>query len=86
LAKRRMSASAPDFLGFFTSTCFTLEANRSGLERVRRNPRRSFELMVHPAMPQDAQPTADSAPLSPEQEKEVGELRKLREFFERPAS
>lgn len=63
------------FIGFRTSTCFTLEANRAGLERVLRDPGRRFELMVHPALP------GEGPGLNPGQENEMGELRKLPEFF-----
>ena len=51
LARLRMDRMAPGFIGFFTSTCFTLDANRKGLAQVRRSPDRMFELMVHPALP-----------------------------------
>lgn len=81
LARLRVSRSTPGFLGFFTSTCFTFEANRKGLARVRRSPDRHFELMVHPALAADGNSPVEGALLSPAQEAEIGELRNLKDFF-----
>ncbi len=62
-------------IGFFTSTRFNLEANRKRLSKVVEHPEIDFELMVHPALPAEA----DSLP--PEQYQEIQALERLREFF-----
>ncbi len=77
-------APVPGFLGFFTSTRFTLRENHAALERVRLQPWRGFELMVHPALP--ASGTGGIAPgVAASQELEIAELRLVGEFF-RPAA
>ncbi len=77
LARMRVGKDTPGFIGFFTSTCFTVEGNRSGLARVGRKPEKMFELMVHPALPAPGD-SGESAMLVPAQKAEVGELRKLK--------
>jgi predicted glycoside hydrolase/deacetylase ChbG (UPF0249 family) len=82
LARFRSTPASPGFLGFFTSTRFTVAANRAGLEAVRRHPERAFELMVHPALPPGiGAPGAVPSTVVPSQEAEVAELRKLKDFF-----
>lgn len=68
-------------IGFRTSTCFTVDANRDLLEEVLRHPGREYEIMVHPALPGDEGPAA-GAPVK-SQVAELAELRKLRDFFRR---
>ena len=78
LARLRSGGAAPAFLGFRTSCCFTVAANRDGLARAARD-RRAYELMVHPAMeriPAGAEAAA-RAGLSPPQFRELDELRAL---------
>lgn len=72
LAWLRVKKDTPGFVGFFTSTCFTVEANRRALARMR--PDKKMELMVHPSMPQ----TPTSKPI---QGAEMRELRKLQAFL-----
>lgn len=74
LARLRAQAGT-GFIGFATSTRFTLDANRAGLERVLREPGSRFELMVHPALP------GEGPALGPGQGNELEELRKLSDFF-----
>jgi predicted glycoside hydrolase/deacetylase ChbG (UPF0249 family) len=81
LARMRAVRRPPAFLGFFTSTAFTLEANRAGLERVLAEPQRRFELMVHPAVPEMPEGAPPGVVLAPGQAREPEELRKLAEFF-----
>jgi predicted glycoside hydrolase/deacetylase ChbG (UPF0249 family) len=81
LARLRAGGRSPAFLGFFTSTCFTVEANRAGLARVLAEPDRSFELMVHPAVAEMPAGAFPGAALAPGQALEAGELRKLVAFF-----
>jgi predicted glycoside hydrolase/deacetylase ChbG (UPF0249 family) len=88
LARMRAGGGKPGFLGFFTSTRFTVAGNRAGLARVAREPGLRFELMVHPALPGEpgsagpaAAVGAGIAPLAPGQDREIEELRKLRAFF-----
>jgi len=81
LARMRAGHRPPAFLGFFTSTSFTLEGNRVGLERVLAQPQRRFELMVHPAVPEMPEGAPPGARLSPGQAREPEELRKLAGFF-----
>jgi predicted glycoside hydrolase/deacetylase ChbG (UPF0249 family) len=80
LARMRVGEGTPGFIGFFTSTCFTVEGNRRALERVRGRPDRIFELMVHPALFPDATSAekVQVALLAPSKIKEVGELRKMK--------
>ncbi|MEO6097699.1 MAG: ChbG/HpnK family deacetylase [Fibrobacteria bacterium] len=86
LARMRREKGSPGFIGFFTSTCFSVEANRVGLAQVMRRLGMMFELMVHPAIPASGgHPTGstgegDSPVIS--QIAEVGELRRLKAFFE----
>ena len=72
-------------LGFFTSTNFTLEANRKALEQVTVHPELDFELMVHPALRPDAMQAnsvaANMATVKPSQFQEMEELRLLQDFF-----
>lgn len=72
-------------LGFFTSTMFTLEANRKGLQRVVERRDQDFELMVHPALPPDPDHPEPSDPASrvvqPGQVREIEELGRLQVFF-----
>ena len=79
LARLRAGGESPAFLGFLTSTRFTLAANRGGLERVARKTGTRFELMVHPALA-DSDGTVGTA-LAASQAGEIGELRKAAEFF-----
>lgn len=81
LARLRAEGAPPAFLGFFTSTSFTLEANRAGLERVLAAPERRFELMVHPAVPEMPEGARPGAALAAGQVREREELRKLAAFF-----
>jgi predicted glycoside hydrolase/deacetylase ChbG (UPF0249 family) len=86
LARMRVEKGAPGFVGFFTSTCFTLEANRRALEKARLGER--VELMVHPALPRGPMAAvgdafvvasdAENAFIEPAQLAEIGELRKLK--------
>ncbi len=62
-------------IGFFTSTRFNLEANRKRLTKVVEYPEMDFELMVHPALPAEA----DSLPSK--QYQEILELEQLLKFF-----
>ena len=72
-------------LGFLTSTCFTVEANRAALEAVLANPDTEYELMVHPALPPDPDARDPGDPpewmVQPGQVREVAELERLRGFF-----
>ena len=78
LARMRVGKDTPGFAGFFTSTCFTAEANRGSLTHVHGYPARQFELMVHPALPGGS---PEGTPLAPAQADEVAELRKLKAFL-----
>ncbi|MDB5106095.1 MAG: hypothetical protein JWP91_3784 [Fibrobacteres bacterium] len=82
LARRRVTPSTPRFLGFFSSTRFTFEANREGLAAVRGDTERRYELMVHPALPREGGQAEDGVQVAASQEAEVGELRKLKAFLE----
>lgn len=78
LARMRVGKDTPGFVGFFTSTCFTVEGNRRALERVRMDAGRVVELMVHPAMVKDGSAlTAEGTALASGQEVEMDELRKM---------
>ncbi len=72
-------------LGFMTSTCFTVEANREALEAVLANPDTEYELMVHPSLPPDPDARDPGDPpewmVQPGQMREVEELERLRGFF-----
>lgn len=72
-------------LGFLTSTCFTVEANRAALESVLADPGTEYELMVHPALPPDPGARDPEDPpawmVQPGQVREVEELERLRGFF-----
>ncbi len=82
LARLRADGEKPAFIGFFTSTRFTLAGNRAALDRIQGEPGRRFELMVHPALPQAGSPgTPPEVALAPEQEAELDELRKLAAYF-----
>jgi predicted glycoside hydrolase/deacetylase ChbG (UPF0249 family) len=80
LAFRRADRNVEAFIGFFSSMRFTVRGNHSALERVLLEPRRRFELMVHPALP--AKEGEVSLAL-PSQEREMAELRLAGEFFDR---
>jgi predicted glycoside hydrolase/deacetylase ChbG (UPF0249 family) len=80
LARLRVKQDTPGFVGFFTSTCFTLEGNRGPLTRVHGYPGKRFELMVHPALPGGS---SEGTSLAPAQTDEVAELRKLKAFLTR---
>lgn len=87
LARLRAGGEPPAFLGFFTSTGFTVRANLEGLERVARDPGRPFELMVHPAVAEMPAGAPPGAGLAAGQFREADELRKLADFFRvRPRS
>jgi predicted glycoside hydrolase/deacetylase ChbG (UPF0249 family) len=82
LARIRVGKDTPGFVGFFTSTCFTVEGNRKALERVGKNTGRVVELMVHPAMSTEGSLSRpESTILAPTQKKEIGELRRFRLAF-----
>ena len=81
LARKRSDGLPPAFLGFFTSTGFTVDGNRAGLERVLAEPERRFELMVHPAVAEMPAGAPPGAGLGPGQVREPDELRKLAAFF-----
>jgi predicted glycoside hydrolase/deacetylase ChbG (UPF0249 family) len=83
LAWLRSNRDSRRLIGFSTSTAFTLEANRALLDEVRRHPGRSYELMVHPALP-GAEGSEDGAPAE-SQTRELGELRRLKAGFGSPA-
>ena len=96
LARMRVTEDTPGFIGFFTSTCFTVEGNRRALERVRREPGRVVELMVHPAVAGEGERGANEKLgdgkkireergefLDKRQKREIGELRKMKISFER---
>jgi len=81
LARLRWTSRDPRFLGFLTSTRFTVAGNLPGLSEAMRRPGIRYELMVHPALP--AEPGApDRGPrhggLEASRENEMGELRRLR--------
>lgn len=86
--KARRHASKGDLrplLGFFTSTRFTLDANRKGLKKVVDCPDQDFELMVHPALPPDPGHPDPVDPafwvVQPSQVLEIEELGRLQDFF-----
>jgi predicted glycoside hydrolase/deacetylase ChbG (UPF0249 family) len=87
LARLRWNADQPRFIGFSTSTRFTVEENRALLRQIRRYPDRKFEIMVHPALAPGEEGALDEIPpaaaLAPEASRptEIEELRKLRDFF-----
>jgi predicted glycoside hydrolase/deacetylase ChbG (UPF0249 family) len=81
LARLRAGGEPPAFLGFFSSTGFTVRGNLEGLERVLAHPGRSFELMVHPAVPEMPAGAPPGAGLATGQFREPAELRKLAAFF-----
>ncbi|MDB5049479.1 MAG: hopanoid biosynthesis associated protein HpnK [Fibrobacteres bacterium] len=92
LARLRADAESPGFMGFFSSTSFTLRANHAALEQVLLQPHRTFELMVHPALPAEAASRgggetsgAAVSQVAPSQEAEMAELRLAGEFFDRAA-
>ena len=72
-------------LGFFTSTQFTVAANRKRLGNVIYHPEQEFELMVHPALPADSEFSNTLDPefwvVQPKQAEEVKELEILQELF-----
>ncbi|HKP98394.1 MAG TPA: ChbG/HpnK family deacetylase [Fibrobacteria bacterium] len=87
LACLRRDGKARRFLGFLTSTRFTVAGNRRGLEQVIARPDLRFELMVHPALPPEipagpgaSAPGAASTAVG-SREKEISELRLLPGFF-----
>jgi chitin disaccharide deacetylase len=92
LARFRKRAAAPAFIGFFTSTRFTVEANRAALRKAGPAGR-PCEVMVHPALgaaPVTADPAAGERPgidvpfrtrIHPGQEREIAELARLRDFY-----
>jgi predicted glycoside hydrolase/deacetylase ChbG (UPF0249 family) len=85
LARIRADRDTPGFIGFLSSTRFTLEENHAALERVLLEPGRRFELMVHPALPAKAGAPAEPGEASrvlPSQEAEIAELRSAGEFFD----
>lgn len=92
LARIRVNGDTPRFMGFFTSTCFTVEGNRRALAKVQRQPDMPYELMAHPAMPGSSTGAdetdskdrngAGSAFLAASQAAEIDELRRLKAFYE----
>lgn len=91
LARLRRRPGTPRFLGFLTSTCFTVEGNRAGLSEALRHPGTACELMVHPALPSDAteaesvKPAEAECPIAESRLAEIGELRRLRGLFQNKA-
>jgi predicted glycoside hydrolase/deacetylase ChbG (UPF0249 family) len=85
LARLRAGGEKPAFIGFFTSTRFTVAANSASLDRIPREPQRTFELMVHPALPADGKSGAGGVDphVAPEQAREIAELRALAQRFAR---
>lgn len=81
LARLRCGGEPPAFLGFFSSTGFTVRANLEGLERVLTQPERRFELMVHPAVAEMPAGAPPGVGLAAGQASEPDELRKLAAFF-----
>jgi predicted glycoside hydrolase/deacetylase ChbG (UPF0249 family) len=85
LAWLRRERNSPAFIGFFSSTRFTLSANLCRLSRIQRGKAGRFELMVHPALPSMANPSDAlgdrHSTVVPSQETEVGELRLLRDYL-----
>jgi predicted glycoside hydrolase/deacetylase ChbG (UPF0249 family) len=93
-ARSRQRAGANAFIGFFTSTSFTVAANRAALRSVPAHPDMPFELMVHPALGEaearPAVPRGEGRPgvdapfrsrVKASQEREMEELARLREFY-----
>jgi len=80
-ARLRAGGEPPAFLGFFTSTGFTVGGNVGGLERVLREPERRFELMVHPAVAEMPAAAPPGVGLAAGQAREPEELRNLSAFF-----
>ena len=74
LARLRMRADSPGFIGFRASTAFTAAAHRRALRAVLSRPDRTFELMVHPALP-PAGTAENGAVLAASQYREIEELR-----------
>lgn len=91
LAWMRVKKGTPGFVGFFTSTCFTVEGNRSALAKAQSQPKSPHELMVHPAMSLGSSGTdetdskdrngAGSAFLAASQLAEIDELRRLKAIY-----
>jgi predicted glycoside hydrolase/deacetylase ChbG (UPF0249 family) len=94
LARLRSPGAAHAFIGFFTSTGFTVEANRKALRKAAGARAGAYEVMVHPALPEAeaaiAGPTGAGRPgidvpfrsrIKPSQAREIGELGLLRDFF-----
>lgn len=89
LARMRRSRRAPRFLGFLTSTRFTVEGNLPGLREVLHRPDTVYELMVHPALPAEPAVLARGAGrdgLEASRENEMEELRRLRAMFASPGA
>jgi chitin disaccharide deacetylase len=85
LARLRRDDIPRRFLGFMTSTRFTVDGNLAGLQEVMRRPEVEFELMVHPALPPMAPPPGwsgeEEITVAESQVREIGELRKLAALF-----
>jgi predicted glycoside hydrolase/deacetylase ChbG (UPF0249 family) len=85
LARWRWNADQPRFIGFSTSTRFTVAENRALLGQIPRHPDRKFEIMVHPALAPGEDGAIDAtqpaAPLAT-RSAEIEELRKLRALFQ----
>ncbi len=81
LARKRAGGEPPGFLGFFTSTGFTVGGNLPALERVLRETERRFELMVHPAVAEMPAGAPAGVGLAAGQAREPDELRRLAAFF-----
>lgn len=89
LARTRRARGDVRFLGFLTSTRFTVEGNLPGLAETLRHPERSYELMVHPGQAPDgglSDDPANAAARGPHLPgHEMDELRML-QFFLRDGS
>lgn len=86
LSLLRRSSGTGRFLGFFTSTRFTLAGNLPGLDEVLRRPHLGYELMVHPGQAPDGGLSDDPENVAAEgpwlSGHEMEELRRLQAYFE----
>lgn len=86
LSLMRRSAGDARFLGFLTSTRFTVNGNLGGLATVLRRPDLAFELMVHPGQAPDGGLSDDPANVNADgpwlSGHEMDELRRLQAYFE----
>jgi predicted glycoside hydrolase/deacetylase ChbG (UPF0249 family) len=94
-ARKRAGGDAHAFIGFFTSTCFTVSGNRAALRKAAAHKGRMHEVMVHPALgeadaeipapPSGGRPGIDSpfrSRIRRSQEREMDELARLRDFYQ----